>query len=89
MKKYLIIQIVILMFFPCISSAEDFLGAPLIPDAQIVDKTDSHIELSTDLNHDQALAYYKEALKDYGDIKFRNGKKRPILKTTGIVSGIL
>ena len=57
---------------PVFSEAEDFLGAPLIPDGKINLKTDSRLEMESPLTHDQIVAFYKEKFAGIKDIKFRN-----------------
>ena len=52
----------------------DFLGVPLIPDGQTHLRTDSRLEMVSPLSHDEALAFYKEALKPFHDIRFRDWK---------------
>ena len=46
-------------------------------------KTDSRLELKTTLSHDEALAFYKEALKVHDDIKFREWKDSTYIEDDG------
>ena len=83
MKKYMFLLISIFLLFPVFSSAEEFLGAPVIPEGETIQKTDSRLEIKTSLTHDQVLAYYKEALKGIEDIKFREWKDATYIEDDG------
>ncbi len=72
MKKYRYLFFVLFFIFPTYSSAEDFLGAPVISKGDIINKTDARLELKTDLSHDEVVTFYEEALKELPDIKFRD-----------------
>ena len=61
------------IFSPCLSAGE-FLGVPVIPGGQTIKKTDARLELSSGLPHEEVLAFYKKALKEFEDIKFRDWK---------------
>jgi hypothetical protein len=74
------------VFFLSLSAhlgAVDFLKAPVIPQGKVIDKTDSRLELKTTLTHAKALAFYKEALKTYEDIKFREWKDSTYIEDDG------
>jgi hypothetical protein len=83
MKKYLFIFLVLSLITPVSTDAEDFLGAPLIPDGRILNKSDKSLELKTDLSHEEVLAYYSEALKGLEDIKFRDWKTATYIEDDG------
>jgi hypothetical protein len=53
-----------------ISSAEDFLGAPVMPGGKAVTQTDQSLKKAYDVSYEAALEYYRKALKDEKDIKF-------------------
>ena len=72
-----------LIFNPPSSGAEDFLGAPLIPGGETINKTDSRLELNSGMTHDEALAFYKRALKEFKDIKFRDWKHATYIEDDG------
>ena len=72
MKKNLIFIFVLIFALQGTSFAEDFLEAPIMADVQIIEKTKSRMDMKTDLTHDEVLAFYKEALRDLEDIKYRN-----------------
>jgi hypothetical protein len=57
---------------PALTMAEDFLGAPLIPEGKTVLKTKKRLEMLTSASHDEVVGFYEEALRDLQDIKFRN-----------------
>ena len=71
MRKYLIAAILII-FVPGFVYAEDFLKVPVLPDSQVVSKGNGKLVFKTKLSHDEVLAYYREALKNYNDVKYRN-----------------
>ncbi|MFH1123109.1 MAG: hypothetical protein V1758_05555 [Pseudomonadota bacterium] len=54
---------------PC--SAEDFLGAPIMPDGQTLKSGKGKMEKVYDIPATQILSFYKEKLKDNKDIKYR------------------
>jgi hypothetical protein len=66
-----------LLFFsaaigPAFSGTDNFLGAPLMPEGKTVLKTKKRLEMLISASHDEVMAFYKEALKDKEDIKFRD-----------------
>jgi len=71
MKKIIILTLVFLLCLSVHSGAADFLKAPVISQGRVILKTDSRLEVKTTLSHHEALTFYKEALKKYEDIKFR------------------
>jgi hypothetical protein len=83
MKKYLFIFFVLSLIIPVSTKAEDFLGAPLIPEGKIIEKSGKRLELKTDLSHGEALAYYREALKGLEDIKVRDWKTDTYIEDDG------
>ncbi len=72
MKKNLLLVLVLFLMFPVYSDAAKFLGAPVVSQGETLRKTDSRLELKADLSHDEVVAFYKDALKDFPDIKFRD-----------------
>jgi hypothetical protein len=74
---------VFLMLVPLSGFAEDFLGAPVISDAAPVTKTESRYEFKTGLSHDKALAFYRKALEELDDIKFREWKDATYIEDDG------
>ncbi|MBN1849947.1 MAG: hypothetical protein JW932_15340 [Deltaproteobacteria bacterium] len=83
MKRYILALIGIFWILPVTSIADDFLGAPLIPSGEVVQKTGSRMEMKTTQSHDDTLAFYKKALKDYTDIKFRDWKDATYIEDDG------
>ena len=59
------------------------MGAPIIPGGKIIERSNKRLELKIGLSHDEVLAYYKEALKDLEDIKFRDWKKATYIEDDG------
>jgi hypothetical protein len=83
MKNRMFLFLIFLLIFPMPSNAEDFLGAPVIPTAKTIQKTKTRLELKTDSSHDEILKFYKEALKDYPHIKFRDWKDYTYIEDDG------
>ncbi len=72
MNRFASVCVGLMLLFPAFVNAEDFLGAPVIPQGKEISKTDVRLEILIPLSHDEVLAYYKVALKDFQDIKYRN-----------------
>ena len=83
MKNIVLVLIVLFLVFPVYSNAEDFLGAPVIPEGKVIQKTDSRLEIKIGLSHAEVLGYYKEALKEGKDIKFREWKDATYIEDDG------
>jgi hypothetical protein len=66
-----------------VAGAEDFLGAPVIPDGKVVLKTKKRLEMFSPLSHDEVLAYYREALKKAEDIKYRDWSDQTYIEDDG------
>lgn len=82
MKKIMFLLLVSLLF-PLTSNAKDFLGAPVIPQGKAIQKTDLRLELKTPLSHDEVVSFYREALKDFENIKFREWKHATYIEDDG------
>ena len=82
MKKIMFLLLVSLLF-PLTSSAKDFLGAPVIPQGTTTQETDSRLELKTPLSHDEVVSFYREALKGFENIKFREWKGATYIEDDG------
>jgi len=67
-------MIVFLMIHAGPLRADDFLGAPVISKVNTIEKTGARMIIKTDRSHDEVLAFYREALKNFKDIKFREWK---------------
>lgn len=72
MKKFIFLPLILLLFLPGSSLADEFLKAPVIDGGQTIDKSDSRLEIKTTMSHDEVLSFYKEVLKDEENIKFRD-----------------
>lgn len=83
MKKILVSTFIFLLTMPGALYAEDFLGAPLIPGAETVQETKTRLEMKSPLSHDESLAFYREVLKKYKDIKFRDWKDATYIEDDG------
>jgi hypothetical protein len=74
MKKSFLLVSVFLMVHAGPLMADDFLGAPMFPEGKTVEKTKARLTITTNRSHDEVLDFYKEALKDAEDIKYREWK---------------
>jgi hypothetical protein len=83
MKKLAVCIILFVMLVPAGIKAEDFLGAPVIPEGQTTLKSGSRLEMKTTLSHDQAVEFYQKALAAYPDIKFRDWKNATYIEDDG------
>lgn len=83
MKKLLISVSIFFLTTPAPLYAEDFLGAPLIPGGETIQKTETRLEMKSHLSHDEILEFYKQALKEYKDIKFRDWKDATYIEDDG------
>ncbi|MBI5013954.1 MAG: hypothetical protein HZB55_00485 [Deltaproteobacteria bacterium] len=84
MNKKMFLIAGLLSLFPVFCHADDFLGAPLVPEAQVTSKTDRQIVLKTNLSHDQVVAFYKDALKAADkDTKYREWKEVTYIEDDG------
>jgi hypothetical protein len=83
MKNYLFLFFILFLIVPSYSNAEVFLEAPVIPQGKTIQKTDSRLELKTNLSHGEVVAFYKESLKEYQDIKFREWKDSTYIEDDG------
>jgi len=54
------------------SQAEEFLGLPLVPEGEIILKTDSRLEMLVPLPHDNIVRFYKGFLEGEEDIQYRD-----------------
>jgi hypothetical protein len=83
MKRNMLLVFVVFLMFPALSDAEEFLGAPVISQGETLNKTDSRLELKSDLSHDEVVAFYQDALKDFSDIKFRDWSDATYIEDDG------
>lgn len=83
MKRCLLKGFLILLFFPGISTGDDFLELPLIPDARVVEKTDDFLVIESTMSHDQAVEFYKDVLKNEKDIKIREWESESYIEDDG------
>ena len=72
MKKNILLVLVLMPRRPMRLAPQHFLGAPVISQGETIKKTDTRLESKTALSHDEVVAFYKEELKDWPDIKFRD-----------------
>ena len=83
MKNIVFALVVLFLVFPAYTNAEDFLGAPVILEGKVIQKTDSRLEMKAELSHDEVLMFYKEALKEAQDIKIREWEDATYIEDDG------
>ncbi len=81
--KILMLLVSLMFTFPASSHAEKFLEAPVFPQGKIIEKTDARLEMKTPLSHDEVMSFYREALEDAEDIKYRNWKDATYIEDDG------
>jgi len=85
MKKIILLTLIVcwLASAPGWSRADDFLGAPVIPGGETIGKTKKRLEFNSEKTHDQVLQFYKEALAQYNDIKYRDWSDSTYIEDDG------
>ncbi len=83
MKKLLLPIFIFLLTIPAPLCAEDFLGAPLIPSGETIQKTETRLEMKSHLSHDEIVEFYRQALKKHKDIKFRDWENATYIEDDG------
>jgi len=83
MMKRWIMVLSFAVLLPVSSFGEDFLGAPVLSQGTVSQKTDDRLEMRTVLSHDDVISFYREALKDAEDIKFREWKEATYIEDDG------
>ncbi|UCD80295.1 MAG: hypothetical protein JSW26_02350 [Desulfobacterales bacterium] len=85
MKKIILLTLIVcwLLSVSGWSRADDFLGAPVIPGGEPISKTKKRLELNSKKTHDEVLRFYKEALAQLNDIKYRNWKDATYIEDDG------
>jgi hypothetical protein len=82
-NRIILMPALFLMLFPAVTIGEDFLGAPVLPHTETIQKTETRLKILSDLTHDDALAFYREALREEEDIKFRDWKDATYIEDDG------
>jgi len=83
MRRLMLLMLVFWVFNPAPAGGEEFLGAQVIPGGKTIQKTDARMAYKTHLSHDKAVIFYREALKAFKDIKFRNWKNDTYIEDDG------
>lgn len=86
MKKWVVCIFLSVMILPAGLTAEDFLGAPVMPGGKMTLKTESRLEMTAPVSHDKVVEFYQEALAGYQDIKFRDWKDYTYIEDDGNLS---
>jgi hypothetical protein len=69
MKKWIAFVMLVLALSPAFVTADDFLGAPVLPGGNIVVSREDRLEKTYDMPYDEVVKFYKEALKDFKYVK--------------------
>jgi hypothetical protein len=80
---WFVLIIVACLVIPGTLMAEDFLGLPLMPGGKVLLKQKGRLEMALPVPHDQVVAYYKEALKNEKDIRYRDWKDSTYIEDDG------
>jgi hypothetical protein len=83
MKKKMLLLTLALLMLHAAPQAEDFLGAPLIPGGKIHVRTESRMEMTVPLSHEDTLTFYRKALESLEDIKFRDWQDATYIEDDG------
>jgi hypothetical protein len=83
MKKNLLLLFLFIILLQGSSMAEEFLGAPVPPDAITIQKTDTRLEFKSMMTHEEVLGFYRDVLKEFQDIKFREWKDATYIEDDG------
>ncbi len=83
MKNYVLIILIVVLFFPIYSIAEDFLGVPVIHEGRTIKKTGDRLELKVNLSHDEVVTFYRDTLEGLKDIKFREWRDATYIEDDG------
>jgi hypothetical protein len=85
MKKIILFILIVcwLVSVPGGSRADDFLGAPVIPGGEQISKTKKRLELNSKKTHAEVLQFYKKALAQFTDIRYRNWKDATYIEDDG------
>jgi Na+-transporting methylmalonyl-CoA/oxaloacetate decarboxylase gamma subunit len=68
-KKTMFAVVALLTIFTTPLLAEDFLGVPVVPGSEVVDRTEDRVEMKTAMSRDEIVDFYEGLLKDHKDIK--------------------
>ena len=83
MRKFCLIFILTALVFARASSAEEFLGAPVLPGGNVVTQSSDRLEIAYDMTLDKAIAFYRQALEKEENVKFRDRKGQTYIEDHG------
>jgi hypothetical protein len=85
MKKIILLTLIVCWIVSVSgwSRADDFLGAPVIPGGKQISKTKDRLELNSGKTHDEVVQFYKKALEQFSDIKYRNWNDATYIEDDG------
>ena len=63
-----------------------YFDLPSVPDAEVVSKTATRVEVTTPLSHDEALEYYRQIVEQYGDIRYRDWTESTYIEDNGALT---
>jgi Na+-transporting methylmalonyl-CoA/oxaloacetate decarboxylase gamma subunit len=84
MKKLTLITVIVLLA-PGLAHAQvpEYFDLPSVPDAEIVSRTQTRVEVTTPLSHDEVVEYYKQVVEQYEDIRFRDWAESTYIEDNG------
>ena len=71
------------LLIPSAGLCDEFLGAPVFPDGKKSQETDSRLVILTSKSHAEIVQFYRQALKGWEDIKFRDWKDATYIEDDG------
>lgn len=84
MKKLAVLFITLFHLSLCpLATAEEFLGAPVLPGGRTVKSTDSVLEKNYDMSAPGAVQFYRDSLKDKADLKLRENRQGLVVEDHG------
>ncbi|MEW6351589.1 MAG: hypothetical protein AB1646_21265 [Thermodesulfobacteriota bacterium] len=83
MIRILLCMMTTSLLFPLAARAEAFLEAPLIPGGKTTSQTESRLEQSYEVSHDEALKFYQDQFAKEKDIKYRDRSDHSFIEEYG------
>jgi hypothetical protein len=74
---------VVCLVTPGTLMADNFLGAPLMPGGKVALEQKGRLEMALPVPPDRVVAFYKEALKNEKDIRYRDWKDSTYIEDDG------
>lgn len=83
MKKTVLFLSLLCLALPLPSWADHFLEVPIVPEATVITKTESRLEIKVDKSPEEVLNFYQKAFENQADVKYRNWKQATYIEDDG------